>query len=109
MPSAGRRTPVRPMGCIMLRNERNRTGWRIVGSVAAATVTAALTMGGCSEDTQRIFRDTAASGLESSAQSLATAVISGAFAVFQSGAEGAAADAGGDSSGSNDNTNSSQP
>lgn len=78
----------------MSRNGRART-WRSLAAGAGLLAAGApLLMGGCSEETERIFRDTAAGGLQSSASALADALISGAFAVFESGAAGAAEDAG---------------
>ncbi len=94
------------LGCSIMRSGRNRSAWRVAGMISMTVAAASLAMGGCSEETQRIFRENAASGLESSAQSLANAVITGAFAAFQ----GAASSSSDSSSGStsNDNTNSSQ-
>ncbi|MCA9243847.1 MAG: hypothetical protein KDA32_07845 [Phycisphaerales bacterium] len=75
------------------RRSGRRMSTRKVGALGAILTAAAtpFLMGGCNdEESLRAFRDAASTSLESSVNSFFDGVVSGAFAVFDLGAQGAA-------------------
>ncbi len=72
------------------RRVRSSRKARAAGALLAVSTTPFL-MGGCNdEESLRAFRDAASTSLETAVNSFFDGVVSGAFAVFDLGAEGAA-------------------